>query len=326
MTQVDAGARPRTAAALLDLEHLVVKQGSFTLSLGNLQLMPGTRMGIVGRNGCGKTTLLEAAIGLREPAQVRGRLFGTELPSAIGRPDVRRRMGCQLQSTRFSRHVTVPELLDLHLALYGRGNDRLMSALRLDELGGLRGGLLSRGQRQRLELYMALAHGPEIVMLDEPFTGLDRRFCDALLRFMRDDLPRECAVMVVGHSEEELSLVDEVAWLQDGALLDRGTSADLIARHAGSVLLRLRFHRAEQLLQASALLSGLSGVHCWQDTEHLQLTLCGDDAMVDGVVAACPPQDLRSWEQSRSSVTDLVRLGQRRTVSSGERERTPCLA
>ncbi|WOB47931.1 ATP-binding cassette domain-containing protein [Xanthomonas hydrangeae] len=313
------------SAALLDLELLSVHQGSFTLSLERLELLPGARLGIVGRNGCGKTTLLESVIGMRDTTCMRGHLFGVALPAAIRQPALRRRMGCQLQSTRFSRHVTVNELLDLHLALYGRGSERLMSVLQINELRGLRGGLLSRGQRQRMELYMALAHSPDIVVLDEPMTGLDRRFCEALLRFVNEDLSPETVLMVVGHKEEELSLVNEIAWLQDGALLDRGTGAALVSRHAGAELVCLRFHRMERLVQARSVLSEIAGLRCWQHLDDLQLTLCGEGDIVQRVLASCPTQDVRSWEHTRTSVTDLVRLGSRPVVLAHEQERAPCM-
>lgn len=325
MTPAGTDVLPRASDALLNLECLVVKQGGFTLTMSNLLLMPGTRLGVVGRNGSGKTTLLEALIGLRKSTQMHGHLFGVGLPSAVHRPDLRRRMGCQLQSTRFSRHTTVAELVELHLSLYGRGNAPLMGALRIRELSSLRGGLLSRGQRQRLELYMALAHGPEILVLDEPLTGLDRHFSDVVMNFIHDDLPPSCALIVVGHSEEEHSLINEVAWLQDGGVLDRGTSADLIARHAGSILLRLGFHCREQLVQMHALLSHTGCLPRWHDQTGLQLTLCGDEGMVAQVMAVCPPQHLRTWEQTCTNVTDLVRLGRDVTAISDQMELAPCV-
>ncbi len=296
-------------APLLSINMLSLVQGSFSLSLHGFEVVPGARIGVVGRNGCGKTTLLEAIVGLRVGSSIEGQLFGMPLPKAISRPLLRRRLGCQLQSACFSRYNTVAELLELHLALYGVGNPRLASLLQLDELLPMRGGLLSRGQRQRLELYLAMAHEPALVLLDEPMTGLDRRFSRALVQFVREQLPAQTALLVAGHTDEELELVDEVAWLEAGNLLDRGPQQELVARHAGPEILRIRFHDLDALSAAETALSPLPGVRCWTQSEDRLLTICGGDDMVKRAISLCPAEDIRAWEHTRTSVADLVRLG-----------------
>lgn len=294
---------------LLSIHGLSLDQGTFSLELSGFDVLPGARIGVLGRNGCGKTTLLEAIVGLRVGTSIEGQMFGVRLPKAVRRPALRRRIGCQLQSAGFSRYATVRELLDLHLALYGSGDPLLAALLQLDELLLLRAGLLSRGQRQRLELYMAMAHGPALVLLDEPMTGLDRRFIRALVRFVQEELPRQTALLVAGHTDDELQLVDEVAWLECGKLVDRGSPEELVARHAGPEILRIRFHCMDALLAAETGLSSLPGVRCWTQPDEVLLNICGGAEMVKRAKSLCTAQDIRVWEQAHTSVADLVRLG-----------------
>lgn len=313
-------------ASLLSIDRLSLVQGAFALELRGFEVLPGARIGIVGRNGCGKSTLLEAIVGLRAVTSIQGQLFGAPLPTANTRPALRRRIGCQLQSARFSRYTTVSELLDLHLAMYGAGNPHLSSLLKLDELLALRGGLLSRGQRQRLELYMALAHAPALALLDEPMTGLDRRFGRAVVQFIREEMPTQCAVLVVGHSEEELELVNEVVWLDTGTMVDRGSPEQLIARHAGTELLRIRFHRLDALYAAKVALSVLPDTRCWTQPGEAMLILSGGEDMVRRATSLCPPQDVRAWKHARTSVPDLVRLGSGLSEQAKPKEAAACPA
>ena len=86
------------------------------------------------------------------------------------------------------------------------------------------------GQRQRIDLYVALAHRPELAVLDEPFTGLDRRYAGVVIDLLRDRA-RGTSVAMICHAEEELAVVDDLVWVRDGGVRYQG---DKDALRAGS--------------------------------------------------------------------------------------------
>ena len=130
----------------------------FTLRLGGLALGRGRRAIVVGPNGAGKTTLLEALLGLRKAVRLDGRILGRPLAAWPHDGRLRRRVGVQLQQGIYPGELTTVELEALHRAMFGRADAKVGAALGLGELGRRAYRDLSHGQRQRLNLYMALAH------------------------------------------------------------------------------------------------------------------------------------------------------------------------
>nr|WP_307742791.1 ATP-binding cassette domain-containing protein [Massilia varians] len=137
---------------------------------------PGQVIGLLGRNGAGKSTLMECLLGLREADAGSVRLFGEDVSALT---DVTRaRIGYVPQKSNLFEWMTPLQLLDYFKALYPRWNEVKVAAL-LARWGfgplelGKPIGRLSGGQQQRLSIIRALAHDPELLVLDEPVSALD---------------------------------------------------------------------------------------------------------------------------------------------------------
>jgi len=158
-----------------------------------LSVQPGEIFGLLGPNGAGKTTLLACVEGLHRPAQGSIQVAGLD----VGRQPtaVKRKLGLQLQRAALLNDLTVNELLEVYAALYEvyLTQQQVADLLARFDLSAQRHVLarrLSGGQQQRLCLAIAIAHDPEIILLDEPSTGLDphaRRTVWGLIRQLHSD-------------------------------------------------------------------------------------------------------------------------------------------
>jgi ABC-2 type transport system ATP-binding protein len=162
----------------------VVKSYGRTRALDvDLALAPGSYVALTGHNGAGKTTLLRLAAGLATPTRGRVVLAGVDLREAG--PGLRRLIGFASHDTMLYRRLTGRENLMLHARLF-RLPDPVAA---IDEAAGLLDleaalerpvEALSHGTRQRLSLCRALLHAPRVLLLDEPYTGLDAASADRL--------------------------------------------------------------------------------------------------------------------------------------------------
>src|SRR5439155_13483992 len=206
--------------------------GSFALSGGSLAVPAGAYAVLMGRTGCGKTTLLEAIAGLRPVTAGRVRLTGRDV-TAVRPAD--RGVGYVPQDLALFPPLTVRE--HLSFALDVRRVGRLAVHARVVELAGLLGlerlldrrpAGLSGGEAQRVALGRALAARPDTLLLDEPLTALDdetREGMFALLESVRKRSP--VTVVHVTHSREEARrLADKVFLLRSGAVRE-ASPADL---------------------------------------------------------------------------------------------------
>ena len=183
----------------------------------------GTILGLLGPNGAGKSTLLAILSTLLAPTS--GRVKYGEADARSAGPRLRRRLGLLGHDLYLYPELTARENLQFFARLYGladapaRVERALVQAGLADRAGDAVSGF-SRGMRQRLALERALLHGPRLLLLDEPFTGLDDASGHALvarLRGLRDD----GAIVIAATHDLDLAegLLDEVAILREGRLL-----------------------------------------------------------------------------------------------------------
>jgi heme exporter protein A len=180
---------------------------SFSLALGDF-------LTVFGPNGAGKTTLLRLLSGALRPTAGEVRLAGEALDPAG--TDWRARIGVLSHQTYLYGHLTAAENLRFYGTLYGiRDAERLrwsLARVGLAERADSRVRTFSRGMRQRLALARTLLHDPELVLLDEPYTGLDAHAA-AVLREVLGALKdgRRSVIMVTHNLAEGLELADRVA-------------------------------------------------------------------------------------------------------------------
>jgi ABC-2 type transport system ATP-binding protein len=201
-------------------------------ALTDVSLRIGTEVvGLVGKNGVGKSTLMKLAVGLLRPSQ--GRVFVAGRPA--GSRAARARLGFSPDSERLYEGLDAVTFVAWMLRYHGfsAGAARARSAEVLTELGlaenmHRRIGEYSKGMRQRVRLAQALAHRPTVVLLDEPMTGLDPVARSEFAAWIRALPAQGVGVMVSSHVLHELeAIADRVILLHQGRLLAEGRVAEL---------------------------------------------------------------------------------------------------
>ena len=204
-----------------EIEGLTLAYGGQPVLQGlQWRLDPGQVVGLLGRNGAGKTTLLEALLGLREASAGSVQLFGQ--PAARLDDAARARIGYVPQQSDLFEELRADELLAYFRSFYPRWNDTKVQGL-LERWAVPRDipiGRMSGGQQQRLSLIRALAHEPELLVLDEPVASLDplaRR--DFLRELVEQVLDRGTTVVFSTHILSDLERVAfNVAFLREGRI------------------------------------------------------------------------------------------------------------
>jgi osmoprotectant transport system ATP-binding protein len=212
-------------------------KGPAALDGVSLSVERGELLAVVGASGSGKTTLLRLINRLDDPSSGTVRIGGVDAAS-VDPVALRRRIGYVFQEVGLFPHMTVAENIAITPRLLGW--DRERTAVRVLELLGLvrldasyRSRLphqLSGGQRQRVGVARALAAGPEMVLMDEPFAALDPLTREALgqdYRTLHDKLGLT-SLMITHDMVEALELADRIAVLRAGAIVAQGPPATLI--------------------------------------------------------------------------------------------------
>ncbi|GAB2451906.1 ABC transporter ATP-binding protein [Streptomyces incanus] len=216
------------ATPVIDVERLNVTYGDFTAVRDlSFHVKRGEFYALLGTNGAGKTSTLEVVEGHRRVASGTVRIFGE---SPQDRRAVRPRMGIMLQESGFSPDLTVRESVGLIGALSGRHDDvdRVLGIAGLTRKASTRVSQLSGGEKRRLDFATAVYGGPELVILDEPTTGLDIQSRDALWAAV-DRLREEGATIVLTthYLEEAQQRADRIGLMHEGTLRREGTVAEL---------------------------------------------------------------------------------------------------
>jgi len=224
----------------------------------DLDVSAGEVVGLIGANGAGKTTTVECLQGLRHADAGTVRVLGLD-PIRDG-AKLRPQIGSQLQSSGLPDRLRVAEAVELFSGRRARDADALLERFGLAQRRKYAFGTMSGGERQRLFLVLALLNQPRLVILDELTQGLDptaRREVWKAVAQLRD---AGTTVLLVTHELDEAeALCERVVAMRGGRVLDSGTPAQLVARHArgATVGFGLPAGRAHESLDA---LRGLPGV------------------------------------------------------------------
>ncbi|MEO8488650.1 ATP-binding cassette domain-containing protein [Pseudomonas sp.] len=265
-----ASSLPRTRSdgpCAVSARLIQVAAGSFRFEVRDLHVHRGRHTAIIGPNGAGKTTLIEALLGFRQAHLDEAQILGVAVAHFLQSTRHRKRLGVQLQRVEYEDSSNVREILDLHQVLYGKQCPQVAQALDIDALRTLPYRALSRGQKQRLDLFVALAHHPELAVLDEPFTGLDRAYIERVAQLLRHDLA-DLTILMICHSVEELDTASDVLWVCNGGVEYCGNKEALKDRLVGAFHASLRLDDPERL---SAIRRQLE-----RDSATLRLTMRSD--------------------------------------------------
>ena len=213
------------------------------------QIAPGQVVGLLGRNGAGKSTLIECMLGLRETDSGRVTIFGEDVGDLS--ESVRARIGYVPQHSDLFEWLTPYQMLAYFKALYPHWNDAKVAALLarwgFDAASCQRPiSKLSGGEKQRLSIIRALAHDPELLILDEPVSALDPVGRREFLRELIDGvIERGTTVVFSTHILSDLERVAlDVAFLKDGRIALQGPLDELM-------------DQARRVVGPGALLSGV---------------------------------------------------------------------
>jgi ABC-2 type transport system ATP-binding protein len=253
------------AQAIVDMQGVTLSYSKLpVLKSLDWQLAPGQVFGLLGRNGAGKTSLLEALLGLRDIQGGTVRLFGEPL-DALSDAN-RARIGYVPQSSDLFKGFTAEQLLAYFRSFYPRWNDAKVNSLlqRWDIPREQVIAKLSGGQQQRLSIIRALAHEPDLLVLDEPVAGLDPAGRREFLRELVDQvLDRGTTVVLSTHILSDLERVAfNVAFLRDGRISVQGPLDDLLestrqVRGSRELINAVAERCGAQVLQRRSIESGL---------------------------------------------------------------------
>jgi ABC-2 type transport system ATP-binding protein len=195
----------------------------------SLALRPGETVALLGPNGAGKSTTLDLLLGLRNADGGSVRVFGGTPRQAIESG----RVGAMLQSGGLMEDVTVREIVRLACSLHPRARavDEVLAGADLTSIGDRLVNKLSGGQEQRVRFAIATAGASDLLVLDEPTTGMDVSARQAFWETMREQVRHGRTVLFATHYLEEAdAIADRVLVLHRGRLLADGTAAEIKAR------------------------------------------------------------------------------------------------
>lgn len=231
-----AGATIASRLSFEDIRHDY--DGMPALAGVTLDVEPGEVLCLLGRSGCGKTTLLKVAAGLERPSAGRVMIDGQEVagPKIFVAPE-KRGVGLMFQDYALFPHLTILANVMFGLTSLPRGDAarearRVLGRVGLERYADDYPHVLSGGEQQRVALARAIVPRPSVLLMDEPFSGLDRRLRESVreetLAVLRET--RATCIIVTHDPEEAMRLGDRIALMRDGRLLQLGTARELYDR------------------------------------------------------------------------------------------------
>jgi iron(III) transport system ATP-binding protein len=230
-----ASRTPAAIAARLTYQAITHRYGALeAVSDFSLDIAPGEIVSLLGPSGCGKTTLLRLAAGVERPSAGRILIAEREVSGGTFEPPERRNVGLVFQDYALFPHLTNLANVMFGLKSLPKADAEREARAALDRVGLARYAeayphMLSGGEQQRVALARAVAPRPSVLLMDEPFSGLDRRLRDEVraetLHVLRES--HVTCVIVTHDAEEAMRMADRVALMRGGRLVQAGPPEDI---------------------------------------------------------------------------------------------------
>ncbi len=220
----------------------------------NLNINPGEIICLLGPSGCGKSTLLRMAAGIDRPTSGRILLNDKELsgPSSFVPPE-KRNIGLMFQDFALFPHLTILDNVAFGLKPLGKNEARKEARISLDRVGLLRYAedyphILSGGQQQRVALARAIAPRPSVLLMDEPFSGLDARLRESMreetLAILHET--RATCIIVTHQSEEAMRMGDRIVVMKEGRMV-QADSAEVLYNQPSDLFVARMFSEINEI-------------------------------------------------------------------------------
>ena len=204
----------------------------------NFKINRGSIIGLLGPNGCGKTTTIGMMLGLIKPTSGEVFIDGNNIEKENNRIKILEKLNFISPYVELPKKLTVEENLKVYGQLYGVKNLKdkildLMKDLNLLEFKKRKTGELSSGQKNRVSLAKALINDPEILLLDEPTASLDPDVGDYIRTYLESFASKKgTTILLASHNMNEVErLCSEVMMMKNGSIIDKGTCSELISKH-----------------------------------------------------------------------------------------------
>lgn len=276
MTSAGATVTP----VLLRASGVIRTFGSFTaVDDVTMRVLPGEIVGLLGANGAGKTTLIRMLLGLLATTAGEVELLG-------GPPDrdLRRRLGYVPQGLGLYGDLTVAENLTFTSQAYGVSSPELPEALL--PVAGRLVAEISLGLQRRLAFVAVLAHEPEVLVLDEPTSGVDALARAALWDTIHEQAEEGVGVLVTTHNMAEAGQCDRLLLMSQARLVAQGSEADIIGATTAVAVRTSEWARAFAVLNQAGqpvMLAGRDVRVAGADADHVQAVLAAAGLAADVV-------------------------------------------
>ena len=204
----------------------------------NFKINKGSIVGLLGPNGCGKTTTIGMMLGLIKPTSGTVFINDQNIENENNRTKILEKVNFISPYVELPKKLTVEENLKVYGKMYGVNNlqdkiSDLMKQLNLLEFKKRKTGELSSGQKNRVSLAKALINDPEILLLDEPTASLDPDVGDYIRTYIESFASQKgTTILLASHNMNEVErLCNEVLMMKSGKIIDKGTCDSLINKH-----------------------------------------------------------------------------------------------
>jgi ABC-2 type transport system ATP-binding protein len=277
----------RATGPAVDLTGLTKRFGELTaVNQVDLRIAAGEVVALLGPNGAGKSTTIDMMLGLTNPDAVRASIYNRQPNEAI----IDGKVGAMLQSGGLLPDLTTNEIVTLAASLYRKHRPvpEVLERAGVAEFAKQRVGRLSGGQQQRVRFAMALVNDPDLIVLDEPTTGLDVEARRAFWVAMREETAQGRTVLFATHYLEEAdAYADRIVLMRTGQIVADGSPSHIKSLVSGRTI------RATLPSADVNVLAGYPGVDSVETRGDSVLLQCSDsDAALRELLTATTAHDI----------------------------------